>query len=112
MFSFVKRRWFLLLLGFLLLAVFIWYAGPYFAFGTYQPLEPEIARLITIALVVVAWAVWALVKRLRANRASDKLVAAVVTQSEPEPSRPSAEAAKLREGFEQAVATLKQQRLS
>jgi len=44
MFAFLKSRAFLLLLGFLLIAVFIWYAGPYFAFGTYHPLEPELAR--------------------------------------------------------------------
>ena len=50
-----------------------------------------------------------LLKRLRAYRASDRLVAAVVQQA-PAEARPSAEAAQLRERFEEAVATLKQSR--
>jgi len=60
---------------------------------------------------VVAWVVSALLKRMRANRASDKLVAAVVTQSKTD-ARPSAEALQLRERFEEAVATLKAKRRS
>ena len=44
MFSFLKRRAFLLLIGFLLIALFIWYAGPYFAFGDYRPLETGDSR--------------------------------------------------------------------
>jgi type VI secretion system protein ImpL len=109
MFSFLKSRGFLLFVGFVLLALFIWYAGPYFAFADFRPLDGEIARLVCIALVVVAWAVWALVKRLKANRASDQLVAAVVKQAAAE-NRPSAEAVQLRERFEEAVATLKEKR--
>ena len=54
----------------------------------------------------------ALFRRLRAYRKSDKLLAAVVAQPQAEPARPSAEAVKLRERFEEAVATLKQQRRS
>ena len=45
--------------GFLLLALFIWYAGPYFAFADYRPLEPHHARLIAIRVLIVAvWAAW------------------------------------------------------
>jgi type VI secretion system protein ImpL len=109
MFSFLKR-WFLIVLGFLLIAVFVWYAGPYFAFADFRPLESPTARLIVIAIVVGLWVVSTLLKRLKAYRASDKLLAAVIAQPHPEPTRSSAEAAKLRERFEEAVATLKQQR--
>jgi type VI secretion system protein ImpL len=106
MFSFLKRRGFLILVGFVLLALFIWYAGPYFAFGYYRPLESVTARLITIVLVVAVWFGSVLLKRLRAIRVSDQLVAAVVRQA---PSQASPEAIKLRERFEEGVATLKQQ---
>jgi type VI secretion system protein ImpL len=110
-FSFLKRRWFIALVGFLLIAIFIWYLGPYFAFGSWKPLEPEFSRLVAIALVVGLWALWRLVKWLRASRASDMLVGAVLRQSkEKEKEQPSAEQAKLRERFEEAVAALKQQR--
>jgi type VI secretion system protein ImpL len=108
-FSFLRRRAFIRLIGFVLIAIFIWYAGPYFAFGSYRPLETENARLIAIALVLACWIVSALLKWMRATRASDKLVSAVLKQTHPEKERPSAEATRLRERFEEAVAALKQQ---
>jgi type VI secretion system protein ImpL len=108
MLSFLKSRTFLIFVGFVLLALVIWFAGPYFAFADYYPLESVIARLVFIGLVVAVWAVSVLIKRLRANRASDQLVQAVVKQEEKE--RPSAEAAQLRERFEEAVAVLKAKR--
>ena len=93
MFSFLKRRWFLLLIGFVLMAVFVWFAGPYFAFADYHPLEPIVARLIIIGLVVGVWLGSALLKRIRAARASAKIAAAVVKSAEGD--RPSADAQKL-----------------
>ena len=110
MFSFLKLRVVIPALGFLLLASFIWIAGPLFAFGQYRPLETETARLVTIGVIVLCWVAAKLLKRLRASRASDKLVAAVVTQAHTEKERPSAEALQLRERFEEAVATLKERR--
>lgn len=110
MFSFFRRRVFLVVLGFLLIAVFIWFAGPYFAFGQYRPLETETSRLVAIALVVVFWIGWRLVKRLRAFRASDLLAAAVLRQAHPQQGQPPADVVRLRERFEEAVATLKTQR--
>ena len=83
MFAFLKSRVFLVVLGLILLALFIWFAGPLFAFADWRPLESVTARLIAIGLVVLFWVVAQLVKRMRANRASDKLVAAVVQQSRP-----------------------------
>jgi type VI secretion system protein ImpL len=111
MFAFLKRT-FVILLGFLLIVVFIWYAGPYFAFGQYRPLETPTARLIAIGLVVGCWLLARLVKRLRAFRASDRLLAAVVAQPQPEKARPPAEVLKLRERFDEAVSAMKQQRQS
>jgi type VI secretion system protein ImpL len=108
MLSFFKRRAFLIVLGFLLLALVIWFAGPYFAFADYSPLESVTARLIAIVLVIGLWGLSLLIKRLRANRASDQLVQAVVKQSEKD--APSAEAVQLRERFEEAVATLRAKR--
>ena len=109
MFSFLKRRAFVLLIGLLLIAIFIWYAGPYFAFANYRPLETEFARLVAIGLVVAGWLVLGVIRWLRANHASEKLVGAVLSQTHQEKERPSAEAVKLRERFEEAVATLKPQ---
>ncbi len=107
MLAWLKLRVVLILLGLALVACFIWFAGPFFAFADRQPLASPVARLVLIGLVVLLWPVALLVKRLRANRASDQLVAAVVKQAE---DRPSAEAVALRERFEEAVATLKAKR--
>src|SRR6202040_444617 len=59
---------------------------------------------------VACWALSALVKWLRATQASQKLVGAVLSQRHPEKERPSAEATKLRERFEEAAAALTKQR--
>jgi type VI secretion system protein ImpL len=105
-FAFFKSRAFVLLIGFLLIALFIWYAGPYFAFAGYRPLDSELSRLVVIALVVVCWIVLALLRRLRSSRASERLVGAVLRHTTKEKEIPSAEATKLRERFEEAVASL------
>ena len=111
MFRFLRRMIFVLI-GFLLIAVFIWYAGPYFSFAQFTPLESELARVIAIGAVIGLWLLAALVRKLRAFRASDRLIAAVVQRPKAEPERVSPEAAKLRERFEEAVSGLKQQRRS
>jgi type VI secretion system protein ImpL len=106
--AFLTFRTLLRLIAFALVAIFIWYAGPYFAFGSYRPLESETARWIAIAFIVVLWLLSIVARWLRATQASDKLVGAVLSQVRPEKERPSAEAAKLRERFEEAIAALKQ----
>src|SRR5262245_61060490 len=110
-----KLRTLLIIVGVVLVALFIWYGGPLISFGEqgqYRPLASELVRLILIALVIVALVVSALLKRRRANKNSDKLMAAVVQQSQGGDSRVSAEAKQLKERFEEAVAALKQNRRS
>jgi type VI secretion system protein ImpL len=106
----ILKRLSLPVLGLLLIAVFIWYAGPYFAFADYHPLESAAARLIAIAIIVACWLLYVLIRRLKAFRASDKFLAAVAARPKVEEARPSDEAVRLRERFEKAVTTLKQQR--
>src|SRR5690349_5797785 len=104
MFAFLKRT-IVVLLGFLLIVVLIWFFGPYFAFGSYRPLATEMARLIAIGVVVGLWLLNRAIKRLRAFRKSDRLLAAVVAQpQQPEKARTPAEVQKLRERFDEAVA--------
>jgi type VI secretion system protein ImpL len=109
-FSFLKSRGFVIFIAVVLIAIFIWFAGPYFAFGTIHPLESEFARLIAIALVVAWWVLSAVIKWLRTRQATEKLVSAVLSTSRQEKEQPSAEAVKLRERFEEAVAILQKQR--
>ena len=48
----MKRRGFLVLIAVILIALFIWFLGPYFGFGTYHPLDSEFARLIAIGIAI------------------------------------------------------------
>ena len=103
-----KARRILIFLGLVLLALFIWFAGPYFAFAEFKPLESAFARLIAILLMLLVWAIVVLVKYLQRRRAGAKLAEAVVAQKAPaEASAASGETAKMRKDFEEAVATLK-----
>jgi len=113
MFAFLKRT-IVILVGFLLITLFIWFAGPYFAFADFRPLDSQFARLVAIGVVVGIWLLFRLMKRIKAYRASDRLLTAVVAQPQPqaEKARTPAEVVKLRERFEEAVSALKQQRQS
>lgn len=92
-------------IGVLLLAIFVWFAGPYFAFGSWRPLESVTARLILIAAFVGVWLLSRAWKRWKAFRASRKLMSAMAAQPQPATQLP-ADAQKLRERFEEALATL------
>ena len=105
MFAFVKRRGFLVLLGFLLLALFIWFAGPYFAFADFRPLDGALARIVLFLVIVGAYVAVRLVRRFLTVRATGQFAAAVVKQEDS--AGPSAEAVQLRERFEEAVSALK-----
>ena len=109
MFAIFKKRWFLSALGLLLIAAFIWWAGPYFAFAEYQPLATVTARLVLIALVIGLWAASFAWKQFKARRTSGKLAAAVVAQDAGR-GQEGADARALRERFEEAVETLNQGR--
>jgi type VI secretion system protein ImpL len=110
--KFFKRRGVLVFLGLVLLALFIWFAGPYFAFADYAPLSSVLVRLIAIGLLVLWWICWLVLKRLRANRANAQLAEAVVAQPGAAAAGASREAVQLRERFEEAIATLKKTQTS
>ena len=107
MLSFFKARIVLEILGIILLSVFIWFAGPYFAFADFRPFAPEWARPTAIGLLVVIWAAIKIAKIIKASSASSKLASAVAAQPDP---APSSDEAQLRERFEEAIAALKESR--
>src|ERR1700730_5346295 len=107
MLSFFKARIVLELLGLILLSVFIWFAGPYFAFADFRPFAAEWARLTAIGLLVAIWAVIKIAGIIKASSASSTLARAVAAQPEP---APSSDEAQLRERFEEAIAALKESR--
>ena len=120
MLAILRNRTFLVVAGLVLLALLIWFAGPYFAFADVKPLESVTARLIAILIIVVAWAVTVQIRLMRAARASNKLAEQVVAQEGGEgASEPAAapnargggaDAAQLRKRFEEAIDALKKSR--
>src|SRR5690606_28611716 len=117
----LKNRTLLVLLGLVLLALLIWFAGPYFAFADHKPLESVVGRLVAILIMVIAWAVTLQIRQLRSNRASARLADGVLAQpgqpggEEAAPgggaARPdAAEATQLRKRFEEAIDALKKSR--
>jgi type VI secretion system protein ImpL len=102
-----KKRIVLEVLGLILLALLIWFAGPYFSFAGYPPLGPEGVRYFVIAIVIAIWGLLKLLKIVKAASASKKLANAVASQPDP---TPSTDEAQLRERFEEAVAALRQSR--
>ncbi len=71
----LKSRWFLTLLGVLLLCALIWFIGPYFAFAGREPLASATQRLVAILVVFVVWALLWQWRQWRAVRAGEQLAA-------------------------------------
>ncbi len=110
------NRWTLSIVGVLLLALVIWFLGPYFAFGDARPLYGVVGRVIAILLLLLVWAGAMLWRTYREMRGSRKLAADVAAQAEapavaaaPKAAEP-ADAAQLQQRFADAVARLKKDR--
>jgi type VI secretion system protein ImpL len=106
MLAILKSRLLLVIVGLLLLALIIWFAGPYLAFADYRPLESIAGRLIAILILVIAYIGFIQLRQLRSAKASQKLAEGVAKQSD----EPGADAAQLRKRFEEAIEALKKSR--
>ena len=73
----LTSRIFLVAIGLTLLALIIWFAGPYIAFGSVKPFEGAVARLLAILVLAVGYAVYVQLRQLRGARAGQKLAAEV-----------------------------------
>src|ERR1700733_7284711 len=108
----LRNRAFLVGLGLLLIALIIWFAGPYFAFGSAKPLESAVERLVAILILVVAYALYVQLRQLRNNRNNQRLADEVSRQGgaaeDAEGTRAaSSEAAHVGKRFEEAIQALK-----
>lgn len=107
----LRSGWFISLIGLLLIALLIWYAGPLFAFADWQPWASEDARLLTIVGVVLLWALYRLFGYIRAKAVSSRVIEAILgrhdagTSEAPQPA--DQEVAVLEQNLKQAVEVLK-----
>lgn len=114
MFAFFKTKWFIQLLIITVLALFIWFFGALIAFADHKPLQSEIARLLTILVIVVLWGLNNL--RVQHNIHSDAPATPTASESASLPKRrdtvnqvapPTSEEERLNRDFNEALATLK-----
>jgi len=115
--GFLKQRWLLTLLGVIAIALFIWYLGPLFGFGSSRPFEAESHRLIGIGILFLLWALRQVFLFWRAKRRNSEMMDGISAQSEEMPAiSPDEQASQeelevLKEKMEQAITALKKARL-
>jgi type VI secretion system protein ImpL len=96
--------------GLLLVAVIIWWGWPILDITVAgEPRDSVLVRGVLIAVAIGGWIGYRVFKWLKAARVSETLMAAVAKSSGPK-EQASAEALKLRQQFEEAVAALGQNR--
>ncbi len=104
---FLTNKWLVQGLGILALAVLVWFAGPLLII----PLASPLARIVTIALIVLIWLVVHLILLIRANQASRRMVEELASASESvvgaTRAQEAEEVALLGERFNDALETLK-----
>ena len=100
------KKWLWVILALIFFSLVIWFGGPYVLVADYAPLGSELARIIGIVLLIMLWGLRALLRELKAARASKKLVQAVAKQEDPTNARASADTRQMQQRFEEATAAL------
>jgi type VI secretion system protein ImpL len=112
--SLFRNRAVLVALGLLLLALIIWFAGPYFAFASVKPFESVVGRLVAILFLVTLYAVLVLLRQVRNAQQNQRFAEEVSKQADTagaEDARAaSEEAAQLSKRFGEALQALKARR--
>ena len=95
--SVLTARWFVTLIGAIILALVVWFVGPLIAVGDVRPLDSEIVRLIVVLVILVVWGIWNIVSLLRAKKSNDQLVKGISQASAADAEAVDLEAAKKEE---------------
>ena len=75
LFAVLTARWFLSLLGCVLLAVLVWFFGDLLAISEARPLAGDTAKLVVILVIALLWGASNLWAQARARRRNTQLVA-------------------------------------
>ncbi|WP_132142799.1 type VI secretion system membrane subunit TssM [Luteibacter rhizovicinus] len=106
----MKSGWFVTLIGLLLLALLIWWLGPYLGLGSMQPLASPVARLLTILLLVIVWAAWLQIQQLRHRNKASRMSGELAATQDVGDDQNGGERAQLYARFQEAVQTLRKTR--
>ena len=100
------------IVGVFLLAVVIYFFGPYLGFRGFRPFVSMPARLIAIVLLFVAFGVWKFINMRKAAKADEQLADDLVDSADGgedyAASQSADEVAVLKARFEEAIATLRE----
>lgn len=111
--SVLKARWFITLIGAIILSLLVWFLGPLIAIADFRPFETIVARAATIAAILVIWAFACLIGALRRKKANDAIAEGIAAA--PANDTVAAESAEevsvLKERLQEAVGLLKQAKL-
>ena len=114
--GFLTHPLLLALLGLIAAAAIIWFVGPLLAIGRFRPLESETVRWLAIGALLATWLLnrlWALIKARKVNaRLLDGLLGKTPQPAAAAPTASQEEVAKLSQRFAEAIAILKNLRLS
>lgn len=108
--SFLTARWFLSLLGAVLLATLVWFYGDLLAIGAQRPLAEDVPKLIAILVIALLWGASNLWYQLKARRNNEQLVQALAepaTRTDPA----DGEVQELARRFTGALEQLKKRRM-
>src|SRR6185312_7572619 len=115
--SVLTARWFVTLIGAIILALVVWFVGPLIAVGDVRPLDSDIVRLIVVLVILVIWGIWNIISLLRAKKSNDQLVKGISQASAADAEAADLDARKkeevgvLQERLEDALALLKRAKL-
>lgn len=106
----LTARWFLTLVGAVLLAALIWFFGDLLAFGEVRPLASDVTKLVAILIIAVVWGASNLWAQARARQRNAGLVAELAAPAaRPDPA--DAELNELGRRFASALEQLRKRRL-
>ena len=111
--SLFTARWFLSLIGAVVLALMVWFVGPLVAIAEVRPLEADWVRMVVILVILIVWGLWNLFAVMRQRKRESALEEGLAEQGRTRPGAGAAEAATaeevklLSERLDEAVATLK-----
>src|SRR4029450_10847749 len=82
--SVLTARWFVTLIGAIILALVVWFVGPLIAIGDVRPLDSEIIRLIVVLVILVIWGIWNIISLLRTKKSNEQVVKGISEASAPD----------------------------
>ena len=110
-------RWIIIAIGFIALSLLIWFGGPLVSVNGYIPLETITARLLTIIVIILVWAILQLWKQVKAKKDNEGLIAGLessVQQAAPAPAHTGAgqeDFGQLQQNFNEALSVLRKTKL-